>query len=110
MLLGDIVKSCLGCEPMGSMCAKQQPNTEPDYAERPRRKHRDDPKGMRAMDNKQDEEIQPLVNQDAIKINMEVDPNKNNQVNQPTLHFSVISYLDNQRTTIIYIQYTYTII
>lgn len=80
MLLGDIIKTCLGCEPMGSMCAKQNPNTEPDYAERPRRKHKADPKGNKGMNNKQDEEIQPLVNQDAIKINMEVDPDKNNEV------------------------------
>ena len=80
MLVGDIIRSCLGCEPMGSMCAKQQPDTEPGSRERPRRKHITDPKGNKGMDNKQDEEIQPLVGQDAIKINMEIDPNENHEV------------------------------
>ena len=67
---------------MGSMCAKPQPDTETEYH---RRQNRSDSNSLSAkrMDNERDdEEVQPLVNQDAIKINMDANPEKRIEVNR----------------------------
>ena len=72
MLLGNVLKSCLGCEPMGSMCAKEG-NTEPGHEDHyyPRRGN----KGANQKNNmdKKDDLKQPLVDADSIKANKDND-------------------------------------
>ena len=74
-MLGDILKSCLGCEPMGSMCAKEG-NIEPDYSDHPTRRGIKGANQKSNMDKK-DELKRPLVDDDGIKANKET----NSEVN-----------------------------